>query len=55
LLVGCEPATLGPDEGQLGLSPAVEAVVDQAVAMIESLVARLQTVEEPSPSTPQSH
>ncbi len=55
LLVGCEPATLGPDEGQLGLSPAVEAGVDQAVAMIEALVARLQTVEEPSPSTPQSH
>jgi len=50
LLVGCEPATLGPDEGQLGLSPVVEAAVDQAVALIESLVPRLQTGDEPSPS-----
>jgi hydrogenase maturation protease len=51
-LVGCEPATLGPEEGQLGLSPAVEAAVDQAVALIESLVARIQTAGEPSHPTP---
>ena len=43
LLVGCEPATLGPDEGQLGLSPVVEAAVDQAVALIESLVTGSRT------------
>lgn len=33
LLLGCEPATLGPDEGQLGLSECVAAVVDDAVAL----------------------
>jgi len=38
LLVGCEPETLGGDEGQLGLSPSVEAAVDEAVGLIESLV-----------------
>ena len=27
LLVGCEPATFGGEEGQMGLSPAVEAAV----------------------------
>ena len=39
LLVGCEPATLGPEEGQMGLSEIVEAAVDDAVEIIESLVA----------------
>jgi hydrogenase maturation protease len=39
LLVGCEPATLGPEnEGQLGLSAPVEAAIDEAVCVIESLV-----------------
>jgi len=37
-LVGCEPATLGPPEGQLGLSEPVEAAVDRAVTVIESLL-----------------
>ncbi len=41
LLVGCEPATLGPEEGQMGLSDEVEAVIDQAAATVESVVARL--------------
>ena len=41
LLVGCEPATLGPEEGLMGLSEPVEAAVDQAVSTIESLVARI--------------
>lgn len=41
LLVGCEPATLGGDEGQMGLSEAVESVVDDAILLIESLVAQL--------------
>jgi len=40
LLVGCEPATLGPDEGAIGLSPAVASAVDPAVAVIEELIAR---------------
>jgi hydrogenase maturation protease len=40
LLVGCEPATFGPEEGQLGLSAPVEAAVPQAVEVVESLVAK---------------
>ena len=38
LLVGCEPRTLGPEEGQMGLSETVEAAVDEAVRVVESLV-----------------
>ena len=38
LLVGCEPETLGPEEGQLGLSEPVTAAVDEAVRVVESLV-----------------
>jgi hydrogenase maturation protease len=41
LLVGCEPATFGPEEGQMGLSEAVEAAVQGAVEMVESLVAEI--------------
>lgn len=39
LLVGCEPADLGGDDGKLGLSPQVERAVEQAIAMIERLLA----------------
>lgn len=39
LIVGCEPADLGSaEEGKLGLSDAVHGAVDEAVAMIETLV-----------------
>jgi hydrogenase maturation protease len=38
LIVGCEPADFGPEEGQLGLSEPVEAAVDEALLMIEGLV-----------------
>jgi hydrogenase maturation protease len=38
LIVGCEPQTLGPEEGQMGLSETVEAAVDEAVRVVESLV-----------------
>ncbi|HLX83839.1 MAG TPA: hydrogenase maturation protease [Terriglobales bacterium] len=41
LLVGCEPATLGPEEGQMGLSATVEGAIDDAVKMVESLVNKL--------------
>ncbi len=42
LVVGCEPETLGPeDEGLMGLSAAVEAAVEEAVPLIESLVNKL--------------
>ena len=40
LLVGCEPATFGPEEGKMGLSEPVEAAVDEAVRIVESLVAK---------------
>jgi hydrogenase maturation protease len=41
LLVGCEPATFGPEEGQMGLSAPVEAAVGQAVTVVESLVEKV--------------
>jgi hydrogenase maturation protease len=42
LVVGCEPATLGSDEDPaIGLSPPVEAAVNEAIRLIESLVDRL--------------
>jgi hydrogenase maturation protease len=39
LVVGCEPLTLGPEEGTMGLSAPVEAAVAEAVTVIEILVA----------------
>jgi hydrogenase maturation protease len=38
LLVGCEPATFGGEEGQMGLSPEVEAAVSEAMKVVERLV-----------------
>jgi hydrogenase maturation protease len=38
LLVGCEPADLGGEEGRMGLTPPVMAVIEQAAAMVESLI-----------------
>lgn len=40
VVVGCEPATLGPPEGQMGLSEPVRAAVDEAVVLIEGLIER---------------
>jgi hydrogenase maturation protease len=40
LIVGCEPAELGSDDGKLGLSDPVQAAVDEAIALIESLVSK---------------
>jgi hydrogenase maturation protease len=48
LLVGCEPATLGPEEGQMGLSETVEVAVDAAVEIIESLVAEALGDQRPA-------
>jgi hydrogenase maturation protease len=45
LLVGCEPATLGSEEGQMGLSEPVEAAVEQAVCIVEKLVAKILSDE----------
>lgn len=47
LLVGCEPATLGPEEGQMGLSEPVEAALDDAVKLVESLITRILKGDEP--------
>jgi hydrogenase maturation protease len=41
LLVGCEPETLGGEEGAMGLSASVEAAVDVAVKQISSLINRI--------------
>lgn len=41
LLVGCEPGTFGGEEGQMGLSPPVEAAVDEVVKLVTSLVDKL--------------
>ena len=41
LVVGCVPATLGPDEGHMGLSEPVNAAIDVAVELVESLVTRI--------------
>lgn len=40
LVVGCEPETVEPgNEGAMGLSPPVQAAVDEAVRVIERLIA----------------
>jgi len=41
LVVGCEPETLGGEEGQMGLSDTVQASVPQAVKLLESLVDKI--------------
>jgi hydrogenase maturation protease len=41
LLLGCEPATLGPDEGQMGLSEPVEKAVDEAVDLLDSVINKI--------------
>jgi hydrogenase maturation protease len=40
MVVGCEPATLGGEEGYMGLSAPVEAAVSEAANLVESLVNR---------------
>jgi len=40
LIVGCEPADLGGEEGRLGLSDPVHVAVDEAIAMIETLISK---------------
>lgn len=49
LLVGCEPETFGPeDEGLMGLSKPVESAIDEAVRMIESLIAEFLEAQRDS-------
>jgi hydrogenase maturation protease len=47
LLVGCEPETLGGDEGQMGLSARVEAAVEDAVKLVQSLVEKILDESRP--------
>ncbi len=47
LVLGCEPLSLGPEEGAMGLSEPVAAAVNEAANMVESLVARI--LEEAHP------
>jgi hydrogenase maturation protease len=49
LLVGCEPASLGGEEGQMGLTGPVSVAVEEAVIMIESLIEKLLNDAGPSP------
>ena len=43
LIVGCEPAvTTFSDEGQIGLSPSVQANLPEAIGLIETLIPKLQ-------------
>ena len=49
LLVACEPESFGMEdqgEGRMGLSSSVEAAVDEAVRLIESLVADIFVKDE---------
>jgi len=41
LLVGCEPASLGGEEGHMGLSEAVDAAVDEAVKLVVATVEKI--------------
>lgn len=42
LVVGCEPATLDPrEDGRMDLSDAVHAALDEAVVLVESVIADL--------------
>ena len=45
LLLACEPETLGPEEGQLGLSATVQAAAEQSVGIVEKLLAELLSGE----------
>jgi hydrogenase maturation protease len=40
LLVGCEPATFGGEEGQMGLSAPVQDAIPDALKVVEGLIAK---------------
>jgi hydrogenase maturation protease len=46
LLVGCEPAFLGGEEGHMGLSVPVQAAVEEAVTATEGLVERILNAQK---------
>lgn len=45
LLVGCEPATFGGEEGHMGLSEPVQNALDEAVQIIQELVRKTLEVK----------
>jgi hydrogenase maturation protease len=47
LLLGCEPLTLGPEEGRMGLSEPVAAMVEEAANRVEALVSTIRCPERP--------
>lgn len=47
LVVGCEPATLGGEEGHMGLSEPVEGAVGEAANLVESLVYKVLNQDGP--------
>ena len=47
LLIGCEPQSLGGEEGSMGLSDPVEIAVDETVRRIESLIPKLLSGQWP--------
>jgi hydrogenase maturation protease len=49
LLVGCEPASFGGEEGAMGLSAPVEAAVEEATKVVTNLVAKI--LDEARPDT----
>jgi hydrogenase maturation protease len=49
LLVGCEPASFGGEEGAMGLSAPVEAAVEEATRVVTRLVAKI--LDEARPDT----
>lgn len=42
LLVGCEPESLGGEEGRMGLSAPVQSAVEEAVATVRSLIKEVE-------------
>lgn len=47
VLIGCEPAPLASEDGEMGLSVAVEAAIPEAIRMIEEVLGiRSPTVRE---------
>lgn len=42
IVVGCEPAVLDTEDGRIGLSTPVQAAVEEAIGMIESLVEQVR-------------
>ncbi|MGC2658973.1 MAG: hydrogenase maturation protease [Bryobacteraceae bacterium] len=40
LLVGCEPADLGGEQGRMGLTPPVSSAIEPAAEMVESLIGK---------------